>query len=138
MKFPLFSIVSLFVLFFPIVWCQRLTVRSFILSIGRKRKILTEEKLICLKKTLLWNIFQKEVEEAEISGNLDAPEGGFDAVLQALTCNVRKVFLFCFSYWYVIKLTWGILEFIVRENLLTVVHLTYILAFRIAFFQNTK
>lgn len=31
---------------------------------------------------------QKEVEEAEISGNLDAPEGGFDAVLQALTCNV--------------------------------------------------
>ncbi|EFO18475.1 integrin beta pat-3 [Loa loa] len=31
--------------------------------------------------------FSKEVEEAEISGNLDAPEGGFDAVLQALTCN---------------------------------------------------
>uniref|UniRef100_A0A914SAG9 Integrin beta n=1 Tax=Parascaris equorum TaxID=6256 RepID=A0A914SAG9_PAREQ len=29
----------------------------------------------------------KEVEEAEISGNLDAPEGGFDAVVQALTCN---------------------------------------------------
>uniref|UniRef100_A0A914XQU9 Integrin beta n=1 Tax=Plectus sambesii TaxID=2011161 RepID=A0A914XQU9_9BILA len=31
--------------------------------------------------------FSKEVEKAEISGNLDAPEGGFDAVMQALSCN---------------------------------------------------
>ncbi|TKR65398.1 hypothetical protein L596_025806 [Steinernema carpocapsae] len=32
-------------------------------------------------------LFKKKVEEAEISGNLDAPEGGFDALLQALVCN---------------------------------------------------
>uniref|UniRef100_A0A913I850 Integrin beta n=1 Tax=Strongyloides stercoralis TaxID=6248 RepID=A0A913I850_STRER len=31
--------------------------------------------------------FSKEVQEAQISGNLDAPEGGFDAVMQALACN---------------------------------------------------
>lgn len=34
------------------------------------------------------NKFSKEVEKAEISGNLDAPEGGFDAVVQAIACNV--------------------------------------------------
>ncbi|CAD5214572.1 unnamed protein product [Bursaphelenchus okinawaensis] len=33
------------------------------------------------------NKFSKEVEKAEISGNLDAPEGGFDAVVQAIVCN---------------------------------------------------
>lgn len=38
--------------------------------------------------------FQKEVDEAEISGNLDAPEGGFDAVVQALTCNVSVIISF--------------------------------------------
>ncbi|CAD6200041.1 unnamed protein product [Caenorhabditis auriculariae] len=31
--------------------------------------------------------FKAEVDKAEISGNLDAPEGGFDAVVQALACN---------------------------------------------------
>ncbi|GMT19141.1 hypothetical protein PFISCL1PPCAC_10438 [Pristionchus fissidentatus] len=31
--------------------------------------------------------FKSEVQKAEISGNLDAPEGGFDAVVQALMCN---------------------------------------------------
>ncbi|VDD87789.1 unnamed protein product [Enterobius vermicularis] len=31
--------------------------------------------------------FSKEVREAEISGNLDAPEGGFDAIIQALACH---------------------------------------------------
>lgn len=31
--------------------------------------------------------FAKEVDRAQISGNLDAPEGGFDAVMQAITCN---------------------------------------------------
>lgn len=31
--------------------------------------------------------FKAEVDKAEISGNLDAPEGGFDAVVQALVCN---------------------------------------------------
>lgn len=31
---------------------------------------------------------QKEVDKAQISGNLDAPEGGFDAIMQAISCNV--------------------------------------------------
>uniref|UniRef100_A0A183BHL6 Integrin beta n=1 Tax=Globodera pallida TaxID=36090 RepID=A0A183BHL6_GLOPA len=31
--------------------------------------------------------FAKEVDKAQISGNLDAPEGGFDAVMQAISCN---------------------------------------------------
>lgn len=34
--------------------------------------------------------FKAEVDKAEISGNLDAPEGGFDAVVQALACNVSE------------------------------------------------
>ncbi|EPB72212.1 ribose 5-phosphate isomerase A [Ancylostoma ceylanicum] len=33
--------------------------------------------------------FKAEVDKAEISGNLDAPEGGFDAVVQALACNSK-------------------------------------------------
>ncbi|CAJ0578916.1 unnamed protein product, partial [Mesorhabditis spiculigera] len=31
--------------------------------------------------------FKAEVDKAEISGNLDAPEGGFDALMQILACN---------------------------------------------------
>lgn len=31
--------------------------------------------------------FAKEVDKAQISGNLDAPEGGFDAIMQAISCN---------------------------------------------------
>ncbi|KRY41314.1 integrin beta pat-3 [Trichinella spiralis] len=31
--------------------------------------------------------FAKEVNESAVSGNLDAPEGGFDAIMQALTCT---------------------------------------------------
>ncbi|CDW55110.1 Integrin beta pat 3 [Trichuris trichiura] len=30
--------------------------------------------------------FAREVNESAVSGNLDAPEGGFDAIIQALTC----------------------------------------------------
>lgn len=30
---------------------------------------------------------QKEVEDAPVSGNLDAPEGGFDAIMQAIVCQ---------------------------------------------------
>ncbi|KAK6041649.1 Integrin, beta chain [Cooperia oncophora] len=33
--------------------------------------------------------FKAEVDKAEISGNLDAPEGGFDAVVQALACSQK-------------------------------------------------
>ena len=46
--------------------------------------------------------FQGEVKQAQVSGNLDAPEGGFDAIMQAITChdqvrkkNVQSHDLFC-------------------------------------------
>lgn len=32
-------------------------------------------------------IFTQRVEEADISGNLDSPEGGFDALMQAMVCK---------------------------------------------------
>lgn len=32
-------------------------------------------------------LFNKEVENANVSGNLDAPEGGFDALMQAIVCK---------------------------------------------------
>ena len=30
---------------------------------------------------------QGEVKKAQVSGNLDAPEGGFDAIMQAIVCK---------------------------------------------------
>ena len=30
---------------------------------------------------------QTQVQEAPVSGNLDAPEGGFDAIMQAIMCK---------------------------------------------------
>ena len=30
------------------------------------------------------------MEDAPISGNLDAPEGGFDAIMQAIACGVSE------------------------------------------------
>lgn len=32
-------------------------------------------------------IIQQEVKKAPVSGNLDAPEGGFDAIMQAIKCK---------------------------------------------------
>lgn len=32
--------------------------------------------------------FVKLVRSAQVSGNLDAPEGGFDAIMQAIVCKV--------------------------------------------------
>lgn len=32
-------------------------------------------------------IQQKAVANADVSGNLDAPEGGFDAIMQAVVCK---------------------------------------------------
>lgn len=32
------------------------------------------------------NRFSQEVEQARVSGNLDSPEGGFDALMQVMTC----------------------------------------------------
>lgn len=34
--------------------------------------------------------FQREVGRQSVSGNLDSPEGGFDAILQAALCQVRR------------------------------------------------
>jgi protocadherin alpha len=33
------------------------------------------------------NVPQGEVRRAAVSGNLDAPEGGFDAIMQAVVCR---------------------------------------------------
>jgi len=33
--------------------------------------------------------FSSEVKQAQVSGNLDAPEGGFDAIMQAIVCKDR-------------------------------------------------
>lgn len=32
-------------------------------------------------------LFARKVNETRISGNLDAPEGGFDAIMQAIVCE---------------------------------------------------
>lgn len=34
--------------------------------------------------------FKKEVSKQKISGNLDSPEAGLDAIMQAAVCQVRK------------------------------------------------
>ena len=34
-------------------------------------------------------LLQEEVKRAHVSGNLDAPEGGFDAIMQAVVCRDR-------------------------------------------------
>ena len=35
--------------------------------------------------------FQYQVREAPVSGNIDAPEGGLDAVMQAIVCDVGSL-----------------------------------------------
>ncbi|XP_058789061.1 integrin beta-PS-like [Phymastichus coffea] len=34
-----------------------------------------------------WTLFMSRVREAPVSGNLDGPEGGFDAIMQAIVCT---------------------------------------------------
>lgn len=36
--------------------------------------------------------FTNKLQAEKISGNLDAPEGGFDAILQAAVCKVGTIF----------------------------------------------
>lgn len=36
------------------------------------------------------NEFKKEVSKQKISGNLDSPEAGLDAIMQAAVCQVRN------------------------------------------------
>lgn len=38
--------------------------------------------------TTTTNDFVRLVRAAQVSGNLDAPEGGFDAIMQAIVCKV--------------------------------------------------
>lgn len=47
-----------------------------------------------LKLTDNSNQFQREVGKQLISGNLDAPEGGLDAIMQVAACPVRPLSLF--------------------------------------------
>ena len=35
-------------------------------------------------------LLQDKVNAAKVSGNLDAPEGGFDAIMQAVACEVMQ------------------------------------------------
>lgn len=35
--------------------------------------------------------FAQLVSQARVSGNLDAPEGGFDAIMQAVVCKVNTL-----------------------------------------------
>lgn len=44
-----------------------------------------------LKLTSNSNQFQREVGKQLISGNLDAPEGGLDAMMQVAACPVRPL-----------------------------------------------
>lgn len=43
-----------------------------------------------IKLTNNVSYFQQELQKERISGNLDAPEGGFDAILQAAVCGVSE------------------------------------------------
>lgn len=40
-----------------------------------------------MQLTTEFNQFAREVNNAQVSGNLDAPEGGFDALMQAIVCK---------------------------------------------------
>jgi integrin beta 1 len=43
--------------------------------------------MISFLPVLFVYLFQEKIKEAQISGNLDSPEGGFDAIMQAVVCN---------------------------------------------------
>lgn len=42
--------------------------------------------------------FQDKVNAAKVSGNLDAPEGGFDAIMQAIACEVCQISRFIVAW----------------------------------------
>lgn len=42
--------------------------------------------------------FRNAIQKQKISGNIDTPEGGFDAMLQAAVCQVRALdFCYCIT-----------------------------------------
>lgn len=47
-----------------------------------------------LKLTDKGDEFNRLVSQQQISGNLDSPEGGFDAIMQVAVCEVRRDFFF--------------------------------------------
>lgn len=47
-----------------------------------------------LKLTDKGDEFNRLVSQQQISGNLDSPEGGFDAIMQVAVCEVRRGFSF--------------------------------------------
>lgn len=49
-----------------------------------------------LKLTDKGDEFNRLVSQQQISGNLDSPEGGFDAIMQVAVCEVRELFLCTF------------------------------------------
>lgn len=38
-------------------------------------------------------LFQEKVNLAKVSDSLDAPEGGFDAIMQAIACKVCQIYI---------------------------------------------
>jgi hypothetical protein len=67
----------------------------------------TEDEImlnVCMfvHKNLCFDLFQHEVSAANVSGNVDEPEGGLDALMQSLVCveeigwrpNARKLLVF--------------------------------------------
>jgi integrin beta 1 len=42
-------------------------------------------------------LFENEVRGAKVSGNLDSPEGGFDALMQVIVCDVSILIYFEFD-----------------------------------------
>lgn len=44
------------------------------------------------------DMFNQLVSQQQISGNLDSPEGGFDAIMQVAVCEVRRGLTF--RLWY--------------------------------------
>lgn len=42
--------------------------------------------------------FEREVSKQNISGNLDAPEAGLDAIMQAAVCKVKTAYYLCIVY----------------------------------------
>lgn len=50
--------------------------------------------------------FKNAVNKQKISGNIDTPEGGFDAMLQAAVCQVRRLLNWQFRYKFIFVSQW--------------------------------
>jgi hypothetical protein len=43
-----------------------------------------------MSQVIIFDFFQRKVNETAMSGNVDAPEGSFDAIMQVITCKVSS------------------------------------------------